>query len=123
MRGLVALCVFSLAAAGCGSIGGTAIDCYSVDRYKKLTQPSLDLYVMNVKSEKGSRIDLYGRMEYHRLHFIKTYDAYVASYYVLFLFSDKNGEPVQSTEVERNVRAETYEASVSATAEPIPPIT
>jgi GWxTD domain-containing protein len=117
MRGLCALWLISVIAAGCGSAGGALPDCYSVARYKRLTQPSFDLYVMNVKAEKGSRIDLYVQMPYERMRFVKGDAGYAASYSVLFVFRGQDGESVQSREISRTVTAASYEATVSANAD------
>jgi GWxTD domain-containing protein len=117
MRGLLALCFFCILMDGCGSSADVVVDCYSVQRYKRLTQPSFDLYMMNVRADNGSRLDLYVQMPFDHLRFVKTDSGYSAAYTVVFIFRDDNGDAVVSKEVSRTVAAPTYEASVSKNAD------
>lgn len=117
MHRLCALCLLCMLAEGCSSADNAITDCFLVRRYKKVSTPAFDLYVMNVRSQGGSRVDLYVQMQYDRLHFVKGASGYDASYSVVFVFRDKEGEAVQSREVYRSVNVPTYEASESQGAD------
>jgi GWxTD domain-containing protein len=117
MRVLVVLCALSIVAAGCGSGSGVVADCYSIARYKKILQPSFDLYVMNVRAGTGTRVDIYTQTQFERLRFLKSDLGYSAAYTILFVIKGDGDEIIQSREVSRTVNVRTYEESISLDAD------
>jgi GWxTD domain-containing protein len=117
MRGLVALFVLSVAAAGCGGGGEAVMDCYSIQRYRKMVQPSFDSYIMNVRAGASTRVDIYIQMQYERLRFVKTDTGYAAAYSMIFVIRNDDDDVVQTREVSRSVVVKTYEQSVSLSAD------
>lgn len=116
-RGLAVLVALSLAAAGCGSGGDAVMDCFSIGRYKRLVQPSFDLYTMNVKTKEGTRVDVYLQMQFEHLRFVKADNGYASAYSVLFVIRDNDDAVVQTREISRTVNVGSYEQSVSLDAD------
>lgn len=116
-RALIVLCALAIAAAGCGSSGESITDCYSIHRYKRLVQPSFDLHVMNVRADAGTRVDIYVQMQYSHLRFVKADSGYTASYAALFVIKDDDDRIVQSREASRLLQAESYDETVSLSAD------
>ncbi len=117
MHRILTVCLVCVLAEGCGSVNGVVTDCYSVWRAKRISQPAVDLFVMNVRSPDGSRIDLYAQMPYDRLRFVRSTAGFDVSYSVSFVFRDEKGDVVQSRDVTRRVTVGSYEATVSQHAD------
>lgn len=88
-------------------------DCYSTSQIKKFATPSFTSYVMNVKAEEQSRIDIYIQLPFNNLRFEKTIDGFKGSYSMAFIVRDKTNEIVQTKEIDRKINVRTYEESVS----------
>jgi GWxTD domain-containing protein len=99
--------------SGCSTGYDTAIECYSTLQFQKHSLPSFTTYIMNVKSGNDSRIDVYLQMPYINLRFEKMIEGYKASFAVTFIIRNKDGEIIQTKELERKVIAKTFEESIS----------
>jgi GWxTD domain-containing protein len=99
---------------GCISPEETTSDCYSISQLKRFSGPSFSSYIMNVRSDDKSRLDLYLQMPYSHIRFEKTIDGFRASYGITVIIKDEEHQIVQTKEAERVIEVKSYEETVSS---------
>ncbi|MDP1677582.1 MAG: GWxTD domain-containing protein [Bacteroidota bacterium] len=112
--GLITFVLYATVLAGCSSGYNTEIECYSTTQFRKHSLPSFSTYLMNVRSENDSRVDIYLQMPYRNLRFERVGDGYKASFSVTFIIRNEGKEIVQTKELDRSIFAKNYEESVSS---------
>ncbi|MDA0986085.1 MAG: GWxTD domain-containing protein [Bacteroidetes bacterium] len=101
---------------GCSSSEKIITDCYSVERFKRLSQPRFEAHVINLKPADSlinkfqSRLDIYTQITWDRIRFIKQGENFEADY-SLFFNLKKNDSLITSKEVSKRPRTNNYEAT------------
>lgn len=102
-----------LTAAGCSSGQAVLQECYSQSQIRQLSLPSFTLYAMNVRTENGSRVDLYSQLPYDRLRFERKSGGYAAGYTMTYIFRNNGGEIVTTKEADRTIVVPHYEETIA----------
>lgn len=107
--------IILLLVTGCSSGYEGIVDCYSTGQFRRMFTPSFHSYLMNVRSDNLSRVDVYIQMPYRHLRFEKTADGlFKASYSLNMIIRNENRDILQTKEVDRPIFARSYEESVSS---------
>ncbi len=99
---------------GCSSKLDSMRECYSLSQFKRLSSPAFDDYIINVRGNAKSRIDIYTQLQYKYLRFKKEGERYTSSYTIRYLLRDSVNEIVRTMESDRTISVRTYEESVSS---------
>ncbi len=101
---------------GCGTTEKTLVDCYSIERFKRLSLPKFEAHVINLKpsdtlqNSQISRFDIYTQIAWNKIRFIKQGDFFEANYTLSFNVN-KNDSLVVSKEINLQPRTFNYEAT------------
>lgn len=98
---------------GCSSTLDNVRECYSLTQFKRLSSPAFDDYLINVRGNAKSRIDIYTQLQYKYLRFKKEGERYRASYTLRTILRDSLNEIVRTVESDRTISVRTYEESLS----------
>jgi GWxTD domain-containing protein len=99
--------------AGCSGGRDVVPECYSTEQFRRSLTPSFFFTIMNVRASGSNRVDIYLRMPYQHLRFVKKDAGFVASYTVTFLIRNSAGEIVRTKDIDRTVVVRSYAESVS----------
>ena len=115
-RNAYALFVLFGALQFCGCAPGqeAGVRCFFVNQSMRRSLPVCETYTLSVRAKEGSRLDLYFRIPYSRLHFEKDLDEFKGSYTASIIIRDEKGTVVQTREVDRALLARSYDESVSS---------
>ena len=103
----------SMLLTGCVSNQEIAGECYYMARSAMRTLPKSNIYVINVDSKEGSRLDVYFQIPYSRIHFEKDQDLFKGSYSVSFVLRGADEAVVRTRDLDRTVIAQSYNESIS----------
>ena len=110
----VLLSVASFLLSGCSATQESVVPCYYLMKASQRSLPMNDLYVLNVDTKQGTRLDVYFQILYSHIHFEKDLDVFKGSYTVSYILRDENDQVVQTKDVDRTVAARSYGESMSS---------
>ncbi len=99
--------------AGCATENNSSQECYSIRQFKQFSTPFFESYVMNVRGNTKSRVDIYTQLQYRNLRFEKDGNGFTALYTMFYIVRDSANEIVATMDVDRPISLRTYEESVS----------
>jgi len=99
---------------GCSANQEAFRGCYYLGKAAQRSLPVNELYIINVDTKEGSRLDVYFQIPYSRIHFEKDQDLFSASYSVSFVLRDGSGAVVSTKDFDRKVIASSYGESHSS---------
>ncbi|MFZ4621076.1 MAG: GWxTD domain-containing protein [Bacteroidota bacterium] len=105
--------LFSFAIVGCSVNTNSFRECYSIAQFKQFSTPYFDSYIMNVRGNGMSRIDIYSQVKYRNLRFEKDGNGFKSSYTMRYIVRDSADAIVTTAEVDRPINVRTYEESTS----------
>lgn len=110
----VILAAASFILSGCSATQESVVQCYYLAKASQRSLPMNDLYVLNVDTKQGTRLDVYFQLPYSHIHFEKDLEVFKGLYTVSYILRDENDQVVQTKDVDRTVVVRSYGESISS---------